>query len=65
MNKTINDIIREVEEGEGEVMDNCLCELCGCGANAQYGHLCAYCDNAHPEYHKHDCDKCGEEGDDE
>ena len=37
---------------------DCLCSLCGCGAEAQYGHLCAYCDSAHPEYHKHDCNEC-------
>jgi len=39
-------------------MDNCQCELCGCGAIAQYNHLCAYCDGAHPDYHKHDCNDC-------
>ena len=36
----------------------CLCELCGCNAEAQYGHLCAYCDGAHPEYHINDCLEC-------
>jgi hypothetical protein len=36
----------------------CLCELCGCGAKAQYRHLCAYCDGAHPEYHINDCLEC-------
>jgi hypothetical protein len=45
-----------------ETMDQelCLCELCGCNAEAQYGHLCAYCDGAHPDYHKHDCNGCEE-----
>ena len=44
---------------------NCLCGLCGCGAEAQYGCLCAYCDSAHSEYHRHDCAECGEEEGDE
>ena len=39
-------------------MDNCQCELCGCGAIAQYNHFRAYCDGAHPDYHKHDCNDC-------
>ena len=42
-------------------MGKCLCELCSCGGEQDYGHLCAYCDSAHPDYHKHDCDECQEE----
>lgn len=47
----------EVNEGEEESR-NCQCGLCGCGAIAQYGCLCAYCDRAHPDYHQHDCEEC-------
>lgn len=49
----------EEEEKQEEVFD-CQCGLCGCGAEAQYGCLCAYCENAHPDYHRHDCEECGE-----
>jgi hypothetical protein len=38
----------------------CQCGLCGCGAEANDVHLCDYCDGAHPDYHKHDCDECEE-----
>lgn len=46
-------------------MSECLCGLCSCGGEQQYGHLCAYCDSAHPDYHMHDCDECGEIHDEE
>lgn len=40
----------------------CLCGLCACGQDrSKHSHLCDYCENAHPEYHKDDCDYCGEE----
>jgi len=45
-----------------EIELQCLCELCSCGAERDEDeHLCDYCDGAHPDYHKHDCDVCGEE----
>ena len=45
-----------------ELMPKCLCGLCACGGEQDYGHLCGYCDSAHPDYHKHNCDECIEEG---
>lgn len=46
---------------EKEEVFDCQCGLCGCGAKALYGCLCAYCENAHPDYHRHDCEECGED----
>lgn len=41
-------------------MSECLCGLCSCGATVKQGHLCDYCEGAHPDYHKHDCNECEE-----
>lgn len=56
-----SDCVEQWELDEAEDDNECLCGLCSCGGEQQYGHLCAYCDSAHPEYHKDDCDECSEE----
>lgn len=45
MNKTVNDMVREVAEGEGELGQTCSCEFCNCNNQVEEQVPCEPCDS--------------------